>query len=262
MSVKHTNIFVLLTFLILLFLTFECIAQKKAHRRFLKDPDFIIEPSTPVILEDALKPFNDSNNNAEYRITLCVDVPYNKNPMKVLYQLEPGHVFLILQKINKIITDTIHEVFGFYPKKKLPVFFARRVKSQVKDNSRREYDVALSKMLTKEQFQMVIDVALKYSHAEYHLNRFNCYDYAMQIFNTVAGSDKLTPKYVKFPFPFGKGGSPCGLYKYMMQMKDSTTVWTPYIEFGNLVAPKSTKLKEQLLGKTNVMINAFIPAVK
>src|SRR5215831_3020892 len=52
----------------------------------------------------------DSNSN--YTIKLCADVPYNKNPAKVTYHNEPGHVFIILsQQTGK--DEIVSEVFGF-----------------------------------------------------------------------------------------------------------------------------------------------------
>ena len=158
--------------------------------------------------------------------------------MDVFYKSEPGHVFLILQKINS--PDTISKVFGFYPLLDLPVFFTN-VRSVIKDNSKREYDVEISKMLTAEQFQKAVSLSIEYSKRKYHLTRFNCYDYTIEIFNTVAG-ETLPVTRVKFPLWYGKGGSPCGFYKYMKEQKESASSLAPYISFGNMVAPSSNKI--------------------
>lgn len=243
MNAKGENIIFIFLFLTLFILSASSFAQRK---RFLKDPDFIITPSTPISLEKELEVFNDDYTDGVYRIAIGADVPNNKKPMQVIYQYETGHIFLILQKI--LGKDTIHKSFGFYPKKTMPLFFKRTCASQIKDNSKREHDVELYKMLTKKQFQTVVSLALQYSQRKYHLNKFNCYDYALYIFNAVAESDTLPVIHIRYPLFFGKGGSPCGFYKYIKQQKELNSVWAPNIKFGNLIAPVSTKRREQHLG--------------
>src|SRR5205085_7897390 len=71
-----------------------------------------------IDLAEELQVFNDGITKAEYRISLCADVPNNERPMQLAYNQECGHVFLILQKISGM--DTISKVFGFYPHSGLP----------------------------------------------------------------------------------------------------------------------------------------------
>ena len=221
------------------------IGQKRGA---FKDPNFIITPSLPIVLEKELEVFNNDNQHAVFRITIGADVPNNKKPMRLMYNQETGHVFLILQKIDTATGDTIHKVFGFYPhKQRLSIFFKREVASTVKDNSGREHDIELSKILTQEQFESVMKLSVLYSKKKYNLNNFNCYDYALQIFNSVAGPDTLPVMYRRFAL-FGKGGTPCSIYKYLMQQK-TDTLQGAYIHVGNLKAPVSTKRKEQVLGR-------------
>lgn len=232
---KQKYIVILFSALLFWANSIECIAQK---RKSAKDQD-ILPPAVPIALEKELDVFNDGNTNAFYRIAIGADVPYNKKPMRVVYNSESGHVFLILQKISR--TDTISKVFGFYPFKGVPIFFKRNVRSRIRDNSKRRYDVEISKMITEEQFKKAARLSLQYSKTNYHLNNFNCYDYTLHIYNAVAGTDTLPTVHVKFPLWYGRGGSPCGFYKYMKQQKESTSTLAPYIVFGNLVAPVSTK---------------------
>jgi len=232
--------------LIFVLISMPSAAQKK---RFLKDPHFIINPSTPINLEKELTVFNDGNDDAIYKIAIGADVPNNKKPMRVLYQMESGHVFIILQKIHGV--DTINKVFGFYPYPGIPVFLKRNVKSHMKDNSYRQHDVELCKTISKSQFDSALALSVLYSKMKYRLNTFNCYDYAIKIFNAVAGRDTLPIIHVRYPLFFGKGGSPCGFYKYMKQQQESASAWAPYIQFGDLVAPASTKTNERLLGHSN-----------
>ena len=232
---KQKKIFILLLSVIC-FNSFDSIAQKRKPR---KEPAYTLQPATPISLEKELNVFNNGKSNASYRIAICADVPDNKKPLRVIYNSESGHVFLILQKI--IMTDTISKVFGFYPFKGVPIFFKRNVRSRIRDNSKRRYDVEISKMLTEEEFEKAMRLSLQYSQTNYHLNKFNCYDYTLHVFNAVAGADTLPVIHVKFPLWYGKGGSPCGFYKYMKEQKECSSNLAPYIVFGNLTAPVSNK---------------------
>lgn len=215
---------------------FPCFAQKK---QFLKDPDFSFPPvATAIDIQKELTVFNKNCSTALYRISICADVPHNKKPNQVLYNNQTGHVFIILQKI--IAGDTLHKSFGFYPFKGTPIFFKRNVKSQVKDNSLRQYDVAVIQDLSEQQFRKAISVSQEYSKRNYHLNKFNCYDYILTIFNAVTNTDTLPIIHVRYPLFFGRGGSPIGLYKYAKQQKDSAGALAPYIVFGKFTAPAST----------------------
>jgi hypothetical protein len=217
--------------------------------RFLKDPHFIITPSVTISLPEELNVFDVTNANSVYRITLAADVPDNKRPSKLIYQMESGHVFLILQQINTSINDTIHRVFGFYPAKQgWKVFFKKEVKSRIKDNSLREHDIEISRILTAEQFRAAVFLAIQYSRNKYHLNHFNCYDYAVDIYNAVAGEKKI-PKIKRRFFIFGKGGTPCTLYKYLCEQLIAHPESSAYITSANLVAPSSTRYSHHIAGK-------------
>ena len=220
--------------LLILFTGVNCIAQTKKSS---KEPQSKVAPAMPIALEKELEVFNNDTLVDIYRISLCADVPNNKKPMDVFYRTEAGHVFLILQKINT--TDTLNKVFGFYPLRGLPIFFSY-VKSNIRDNSKREYDIAITKVLTKEAFLKVINLSLQFAKKKYHLNKYNCYDYAINIFNAVAGDDTLPRMRLRYPLFYGKGGSPCSIYKYIKQQKESALATN--ILYGNLIAPASTKV--------------------
>jgi hypothetical protein len=192
----------------------------------------------PIDIAEQLKVFQKTIPGAIYRIALCADVPNNAKPLQVAHNQETGHVFLILQMIYG--SDTTSEVFGFYPKRGLPVLFIKTIASKIKDNSRRDYDVEISKTITEAEFDEAILKAVFYGKKKYHINRFNCYDYAMTVFNAVAGNDPLPVVHVRYPFVFGKGGSPCGVYRDLKRLKETDAAWAPYIHFGELIAPIST----------------------
>jgi hypothetical protein len=196
-------------------------------------------PATNVDIRQELEIFHDKKPGDSFWLILCADVPDNRKPMRVARQQETGHVFIILQKINTV-NDTTSRVFGFYPRKGLQTVFFRNTKSIIKDNSYREHDVQLSRELSSSEFDTVLAKAIEYSGKRYHMNRFNCYDYAIEIFNSVAGTHPLPLVYVRFPFIFGRGGSPCSVYKSFRELKDSGSYWKDAISFGELVAPIST----------------------
>jgi hypothetical protein len=207
--------------------------KKSAHAE-------IYVKETEISIQKELASFDTDLPGAEYRITLCADVPNNKKPHQVAHQQQTGHVFLILQQMNPQSADTISQVFGFYPKRGLPVLFFKRIKSVIKDNSKRFYDAAVSKTLTAGEFESVLQKARELAGYTYHINKFNCYDYAMQIFNVAAAGEPLPICYVNFPFIFGKGGSPVGVYQELKRLKSNGSAWSSSIVFGDFEAPKST----------------------
>lgn len=197
-------------------------------------PDF---PALAVDVKEYLGVFELRPKNAVYSIRICADVPDDSRPMRIAKQQETGHVFVVLQQINGV--DTTNRVFGFYPKHGLQTLFFKRTRSVIKDNSYRQYDVAIWRDLTAAQFDTVVKRAVELSEKRYHMNRFNCYDYALGIFNSVAGVHALPVVHVRFPFIFGRGGSPCSVYKSFKQLIEAGSFWTHLISFGHQVAPIS-----------------------
>jgi hypothetical protein len=216
---------------------FCAVSFSQAVNHAYKPGDFF--PSIDVEIKKYLDVFNEDSTAGVYRISLCADVPNNKKPYKVAYQQETGHVFLILRKITTH-NDTISKVFGFYPKGGLQTLLFKKTKSYIEDNSFRDHDVAITKELTREQFDTVLAKSIKLSERKYHMNRYNCYDYAIQIYNSVAGGPPLPLRHIRFPFIFGKGGSPCGVYRDLLILKDLPGYKDASIQFGSLLAPRST----------------------
>ncbi|HEY6503181.1 MAG TPA: hypothetical protein VIZ28_04335 [Chitinophagaceae bacterium] len=205
-------------------------------------------PATDVNIHEYLKIFGDSSKNAAYRITLCADVPNNEKPLQVFYQQETGHVFLILQRIEET-NDTISRVFGFYPNGGMQTLFFKKTRSLIKDNSNREHDVAISKTLLAEQFDTVVAKSIELAGRKYHMNKYNCYDYAIEVFNSAASGSSLPLTHVRFPFLFGMGGSPCSVYKDLEKLKRSNQQWEASIVFGLMLAPISAYMYPEISQK-------------
>lgn len=189
-------------------------------------------------LSESLLCFDPVNNNASYSITLCADLPDNNNPGKVHVKSETGHVFIILRKWTG--TDTINSVFGFYPRRPASSLLFKNVRSEILNNSNREYNISLSKKIDEEDFRLVIKTAVDLAKRKYNINKYNCYDYAIEIFNSIAGLNKIPIRHIRFPFIFGKGGSPCSLYADLAAMKNNGSAWSPFIQTGVFRAPVST----------------------
>jgi hypothetical protein len=99
-------------------------------------------------------------------------------------------------------------------------------------NQKREYNASLTVSLSAAQAAVVEQNALLLSVKKYHLNKYNCYDYAIDLYNTVEGAEQLQNEKVKFPFVFGKGGSPCGLYRQLQEIKNSGRDYAAFVSFG------------------------------
>ena len=189
----------------------------------------------PLNIQERLQVFYPVDS-ADYSVTVCADVPDNNNPKRVCVKGEPGHVFLILTKRSSLTSEVITRSFGFYPKVAV-TFLIKQVRSRILDNSNREYDAYLEKKLDRNEFELVFNKCIELSKKKYNLKKYNCYDYALEVFNSLPGIEKLPVTTVKFPFIFGKGGSPCGLYKDLKKLISSGSSWAPYIKFGEFKSP-------------------------
>lgn len=189
-------------------------------------------------LQEHLQIFYPLHNSSEYSVTICADLPDNNNPKCVYKKGEPGHVFLILSKQNPVTAEVITKSFGFYPRVPVSCLF-KQVRSVIHDNSNREYDASIEKKLTKEEFAGMLEKCKELAKKKYNLNRYNCYDYVLEVFNSLPGIEKLPFTKVKFPFIFGKGGSPCGLYSDLKKLLVGGSSCAPFIKFGLYKSPAS-----------------------
>lgn len=192
----------------------------------------------PLSIQELLQGFYPLVEGFEYRITVCADVPVNNRPECVYKKGEPGHVFLILSKKDSVTGKTIYRSFGFYPRVAVTSIF-KRARSKIMDNSNREYDASVEKELTRDEFAWIITKATDLAKKKYNLKRFNCYDYVLEIFNSLPGIEKLPVTKVKFPFIFGRGGSPCGLYSDLKKLLSNGSGWASFIRIGFFKSPRN-----------------------
>ena len=116
-------------------------------------------------------------------------------------------------------------------------------------NGTREYNVSVSRKVSAEVFQLVLEQAVTSSKHRYNLNKYNCYNYAVDVFNAIPGIEKIPISKVKFPFILGKGGSPCALYIDLIRLRNNHSYWSDYIRTGIFVAPSNTPVKKITIQK-------------
>lgn len=173
-------------------------------------------------------------------LTLAADVPNNQKPAQVWYRKNPGHVLLILERLDTLSGLQSTLSWGFYPRQPISSVFFRKVKSELRDNGGDEYEAKITISLSDSAFIRLQGQSIELAKRSYHLNRYNCYDYALEVFNEVSEGPKLLLQTVKFPLPLvmGRGGSPCALYQHLQTLKNASC-WAEAISFGLFVAPKS-----------------------
>lgn len=192
------------------------------------------------MLAQRFKCFDDRHEHSQYSIMVCGDVPDNSRPKKVYAKKQPGHVFLILVMHDTVCRyEAVNMVFGFYPRRPASSVFFKNVRCEIVDNSNRAYDVRIQKALSPSEFELVLENAIVFAQKKYNLNQYNCYNYALDVFNALPGIEKLPVNKVRFPFIAGKGGSPCCLYRDLEKLKQEPSVWSSSISFGAFKAPAS-----------------------
>lgn len=195
-------------------------------------------------LADRFQLFAPLTSNAIYTITICADVPDNNNIESVHLGQRPGHVFLILEKVDSSALDhSVVQVFGFYPVRQRSSLIGGNVLSKLVDNSGREYNASLSRKVSVSQFSLLLEKSKQLALRKYNLRRFNCYDYVLAVFNSIPGTEKLPVTHVKLPYFMGTAGSPCGLYRDLKKLKENQPGRFPSIQLGNFIAPESCEFK-------------------
>jgi hypothetical protein len=198
-----------------------------------------------IRLSEYLQCFYPLQSDAGYSVTICADLPVNDDPGCVYKKGEPGHVFLILSKQNPVTMQVITRSFGFYPR--VPVtFLIKQVRSRILENCNREYNASIEKKLTADEFAIILKKCMELSKKKYNLKKYNCYEYVLEVFNSLPGIEKLPVTKVKFPFIFGKGGSPCSLYSDLKKLLANGSAWVPFIKFGLFKSPYSDSHENQL----------------
>jgi|GEM_PF-767196 len=138
------------------------------------------------------------SEGATYSIQLCVDLPINSTPnasMNFSGGVNAGHTFLIVTKSGGGINVT--QCFGFYPQTAPSIwnpFLA--IPSVMKDNGDKEINASLMMSIDSKQFDAIKTSAINLSTTPYTLDKSNCTDYALGVFNSVRSTPLTMQPYV------------------------------------------------------------------
>jgi len=138
------------------------------------------------------------SNGATYTIQLCADVPSNSNPdvsMSFSAGISAGHTFLVVTKSGGGVS--ISQAFGFYPASKLSAWNPMSaVSSVIRDNSNAEINASITMTLNSDQFNTIRAAAINLSTNPYELDKSNCSDYALGVFNAARANPLTVAPYM------------------------------------------------------------------
>lgn len=211
--------------------------------------------SLPVInVQDYFQCFAlQDPNGATYTLQLCTDIPVNGDP-DASYDVTSGgvtvgHSFLVVTMSGP--SGTISQSFGFYPAE-TPAFWnpTLPVPSSTKDNGGHEINASITISISAAQLLTVQAAALSNAQNQYSLLNYNCTDYALGVFNSVAPTPVSCQPFVAYvegpigdpPAQFTLPNSPEGLYNSLAATKSAGGPQAPAIQTdlsGNTLSPAS-----------------------
>lgn len=183
----------------------------------------------------AQAPIVQAKDTLTYSVTLCLRLPHAAKPQRVYYKGETGHVYLRLTKTNTGTLQNEQIIWGFYPKSPVSSFFFKKVRSKLVSNLKDSMHLGLLIPIDSAQYYRLCARALAAGQKKYHLNRYNCYHYALELINEVC-PQQIPVRTIRFPFPAGKGGSPVALYTDLLQLMQN-----PAMQACTLIQPRLAK---------------------
>jgi hypothetical protein len=138
------------------------------------------------------------SDGASYTIQLCADVPSNGNPdasMTFSGGIFAGHTFLVVTKSGGGMS--ISQSFGFYPSGSLSAWNPfTPISSVIRDNGNSEINASLTMTINPDQFNVIKNSIVNLSKNPYQLDKSNCSDYAIGVFNSVRAAPLLVEPYL------------------------------------------------------------------
>lgn len=210
-----------------------------------------------IDIEKYLKCFdNIPDAGATYQVKVYVDIPVNQTPDVLIGtsqstgEFGPGHVFMKLSKFNG--SQTVSQVFGFYPANGLKSATMNAVPSKMVDDgnaqgTQHEFNASMSMgNWNGPEFRQLLQQIRSNSTRQYELDQFNCANFVATCINGVKpGTLASDPVLVYDPtnmlfnntvVPF----SPNGMYKDLSRQKYSGSPYANNIDIGvNLKAQAS-----------------------
>lgn len=192
----------------------------------------------PVV--DVRKMFNCfdlvPSEGAVYTVQLCVDLPVNSSPdmsMNFSGGVNAGHTFLVVTKSGG--GERVSQAFGYYPQEAPSMWNPfSPIPSVIKDNGNKEINGSLTMTINAEQFSIIKSAAFNLSSLPYTIDKSNCTDYAVNVFNTVRPAPLTMDPYVlrqggitvgngasSPPIEIVINNSPQKLYRRLEEMKKS-----------------------------------------
>jgi hypothetical protein len=138
------------------------------------------------------------SDGATYTIRLCADVPSNGDPnlsMTFSAGISAGHTFLVVTKSGGGVS--ISQAFGFYPASTLSAWNPMSaVGSVIRDNSNAEINASITMTINSDQFNTIRAAAINLSNNPYRLDKSNCSDYALGVFNAARANPLTVDPYI------------------------------------------------------------------
>ncbi|MDN3204422.1 hypothetical protein [Algoriphagus sediminis] len=168
------------------------------------------ENAPPVVqFKGIAAAFNDQVEALEYSLTIFVDQPGAGGTAETwvpvgFMDVDAGHAFVKLERLNADSTQTTI-IIGYYPDKIPNDPNQLETNGELRDDTKRLFEVSKKYVLTKENF----DKALAYIESvertkkKYHLNNYNCADFAIQV--GLAAGENVPDTYGAWDINFGMG---------------------------------------------------------
>jgi hypothetical protein len=125
--------------------------------------------------------FGDGKESGFYAMLLEVKQPVAGKRKAFVHFSNVGHTFVTLIKYNRD-GSIVSRSFGFYPRK-TGILSATPLhpsaSSVFKDDSRHEWDEAVGRLLSLQQFEAILRVLKSYDRRRYHLSHSNCTDFGL-----------------------------------------------------------------------------------
>lgn len=160
----------------------------------------------PVLAGSLVDAFMDGKRASSYAAAIHVKQPA-AGKKKVFAGLgNVGHMFITLIKFNKD-RSSVTRTFGFYPEKGLlipvnPIF--PNSPAILKNDQQRSWDEMVGRFVSQRDFTRILEFIDKNSNTSYHLNRFNCSDFALAIGDLA----NIRIQETTGKWPLGKGNNP------------------------------------------------------
>ncbi|HSR38287.1 MAG TPA: hypothetical protein VLL95_05185, partial [Phnomibacter sp.] len=149
-----------------------------------------------IDIEKYLKCFdNIPDAGATYQVKVYVDIPVNQTPDVLIGtsqstgEFGPGHVFMKLSKFNG--SQTVSQVFGFYPANGLKSATMNAVPSKMVDDgnaqgTQHEFNASMSMgNWNGPEFRQLLQQIRSNSTRQYELDQFNCANFVATCINGV-----------------------------------------------------------------------------